>query len=90
VPQLGLLEPGAFDGVWSAEGWVRVDAPVPQRWNLRLVRWTPSGVSVEPIGVALDGTATFPLDASATRSVLVVTPTAPRTLLPGGYSLSAD
>jgi len=88
VPQLGIDEPGAFEQGWTAEGWVRVDAPVPERWNLRLIRWTPSGVFIDPIGVALDGTATFTLDDTATRSILVVAPTAPRTLLPANYSVS--
>jgi immune inhibitor A len=85
VPQLGIDEPGAVDGEWMPDGWVRVDAPVPERWNVRLVRWTPSGVTVDPIPVGPDGSATFGLDESASRSTLVVAPTAPRTLQPGDY-----
>ncbi len=89
VPELELSEPGAgLDAAWTAEGWVRVDAPIPERWNLRLVSWTPSGTRVDRIGVALDGTATFPLDPTATRSTLVIAPTAPRTLVPANYSLT--
>jgi len=65
-----------------------VDAPVPERWNLRLVRWTPSGVLVDPVPVASDGTATFALDDTATRTALVIAPTAPRTTLSANYSLS--
>jgi hypothetical protein len=88
LPQAGIDEPGAVDGPWNAEGWVRVDAPVPEQWNLRLVRWTPRGILVDPVPVNADGTATFELDATAVRSTLVVAPTAPRTLLPGTYSLT--
>jgi hypothetical protein len=88
IPELGLDEPGAVEDVWSPEGWVRVDAPIRERWNLRLVRWTASGVSVDPVAVQPDGTATIPLDEAASRSVLVVAPTAPRTLVPANYSLT--
>jgi hypothetical protein len=87
VPQLGLSENGAVESAWQSEGWVRVDAPVPERWNLRLVRWTPAGVVVAPVPVEADGTAAFPVDETTTRAVLVVAPTAPRTILPGNYSL---
>ncbi|HLZ31684.1 MAG TPA: hypothetical protein VKV73_30550 [Chloroflexota bacterium] len=88
IPQIGLDEPGAVDGSWVAEGWVRVDAPVPEHWNLRLVRWTPHGVMVDPVPVDPDGTATFVLDPTAARSTLVIAPTAPQTLLQGNYSLA--
>jgi hypothetical protein len=87
VPQLGLGETGAVEAAWRAEGWLRVDAPVSERWNLRLVRWTPGGVQVGPVPVGADGTATFALDETATRSTLVLAPTAPQTLVPANYSL---
>jgi hypothetical protein len=87
VPQIGLDESGAVEAPWLSEGWLRVDAPVPEQWNLRVVRWTPGGVRVDPVSVASDGTATFPVDDSATRIVLVVAPTALRTTLPANYSL---
>ncbi len=87
IPQIGLSEPGAVEGPWTAEGWVRVDAPVPEHWNLRLVRWTRGGIVVDPIPAGADGTATFALDPTASRSTLVIAPTAPRTLLPGNYSV---
>lgn len=89
VPELGLREPGAAESAWdAADGWVVVDAPVPERWNLRLVRWTADAVHVDAVPVDPDGTASVPLDPSATRGVLVVAPTAPRTLLPAQYSVS--
>jgi immune inhibitor A len=88
VPQFGLSEPGADEGAWSAEGWVRVDAPVPERWTLRLVRWLPSGVQVDAVAVGPDGHASFGLDPTATRSVLVVVPTAPRTVQPASYQVT--
>jgi hypothetical protein len=88
VPQLGLSEAGADESAWSAEGWLRVDAPIPERWALRLVRWMPSGVEVDSVPVGPDGHAAVALDPAATRSVLVVAPLAPRTLQPANYQVS--
>jgi hypothetical protein len=88
IPQVGIDEPGAAERGWISEGWVHVDAPIPERWNLKLVRWTASGVSVEPVDVDADGSATFPLVDKTTRQTLVIAPTAPRTLMPGNYSVS--
>lgn len=88
IPELGLDEPGASEDAWNAEGWMRVDAPIPERWNLRLVRNTRSGTSVDSVPVEADGTATIQLDPSARRTVLVVAPTAPRTLVPADYSVT--
>jgi len=76
IPQIGLDEPGA-SGTWTPEGWVRVDAPVPEHWNLRLVQWTAGGVAVTTVPVAAEGTATVPLDPTASRATLVIAPTAP-------------
>ncbi|HEV7664497.1 MAG TPA: hypothetical protein VGQ62_13235 [Chloroflexota bacterium] len=88
VAAIGLQQPGAVDSGWTPEGWVRVDAPVPEDWHLRVVRWTSNGPLVEPLTVAADGTATFALDETATRQVLVIAPTAPRTLVQGNYSVA--
>jgi immune inhibitor A len=90
IPQVGLDEPGAVEGAWTPSGWVRVDAPVPEHWNLRLVRWTSSGAVVDPVAVDANGSAMFTLDPTATRSTLVVAPTAPRTLASANYALSVS
>jgi hypothetical protein len=88
VPEIDLDEPGALPDAWSAEGWLRVDAPIPERWNLRLVRMTRDETTVDTVGVDADGNASVPLDPSALRSILVIAPTAPRTLVPGNYSVT--
>jgi immune inhibitor A len=89
IPQLGVDEPGAAEGPWSAEGWVRVDAPIPEHWNLRVVEWTREGVNVSALPVDASGSTTIPLDDAAIRSTLVIAPTAPRTLVPANYSVTA-
>lgn len=88
IPEIGIDEPGAVEDAWNAEGWVRVDAPIPEQWNLRLVRFSKSETSVDAVPVDPDGNATFDLDPSARRTVLVVAPTAPRTLVPANYSVT--
>lgn len=88
VPEVGLDEPGASEDAWNAEGWMRVDAPIPERWNLRLVRTTRGGTAVDAVPVDAVGNATIQLDPSARRTVLVVAPTAPRTLVPANYSVT--
>src|SRR5947209_20385936 len=85
IPEINLEESGAREMGWMPEGWVRVDGPVPEHWNLRIVRWTSTGVSVDPLPVGADGTASFALDPRATRSTLVIAPAAPRTLLSANY-----
>jgi hypothetical protein len=88
ISEIGLDEPGAVEDAWNAEGWMRVDAPIPDHWNLRLVRTSRSGTTVDTVPVDAEGNATFALDETARRSVLVIAPTAPRTLLTANYSLS--
>jgi hypothetical protein len=88
VPRIGLDEPGAAEAGWQSEGWVRVDAPVPERWGLRLVRWLPSGIALDAIPVSADGTATFALDPAAPRATLAIVATAPRTLQPASYAVT--
>jgi immune inhibitor A len=88
IPEIGLDEPGAVEDAWNAEGWMRVDAPIPERWNLRMVRTSRAGTTVDAVPVDADGNATINLDASARRNVLVIAPTAPRTLASGNYSVN--
>jgi hypothetical protein len=88
IPEIGLDEPGAVEDAWNADGWLRIDAPIPERWNLRLVRWGAGETTVDAVPVDADGSATVPLDPAAARSVLVIAPTAPRTLVPGNYSVT--
>jgi hypothetical protein len=90
IPQAGIDEPGAAERGWISEGWVHVDAPIPEKWNLKVVRWTPSGITVDPVDVDADGSATFPLEDKTTRQTLVIAPTAPRTLVPANYSVTVS
>ena len=89
VPEIGLRD-GADGGPWTANGWVRVTGPIRQPWSLRLAKWDASGaVSVAEVAVDRTGAATITTDPSASRTVLVIAPTAFRTLEPASYGLTA-
>ncbi|HWQ13871.1 MAG TPA: hypothetical protein VNL77_13810, partial [Roseiflexaceae bacterium] len=58
VPEIGFAD-GAEEGEggWRAEGFVRTRGALPQRWELRLVRYTPGGVAVERVAADAAGRA---------------------------------
>lgn len=89
IPEVGLFDEAASDDAWHAEGWLRVDAPLPQSWHLRLVEWRPGGVEVRAVA-SFGGGADIDVSPDADRAVLVMVPTAPRTLEPGSYTLSTE
>lgn len=89
VPGVAEALAGEWDPAWEPNGWLYVAGPIPQPWTLRLVRWTAGTVLVEHVPVDEAGRAVVNLDPLAERSVLVVAPTAPRTLTPAMYRLSA-
>jgi immune inhibitor A len=88
IPEIGLDERGAVEDAWTAEGWLRIDAPIPERWNLRLVRTSGNATTVDSVAVNAEGKATVPLDPTAQRTILVIAPTAPRTLQSANYQLT--
>ncbi len=88
VPEIGMVDgPGPSAG-WQADGWLWIDAPLPERWQVRLVRWTSEGVYVDPVDVPERGQTLFETGGATNRAVLVVAPTAPRTLQPGRYAVT--
>lgn len=87
IPEIGWFDDAEWEGDWIAEGWIRVAGQLPQRWNVRHVRWTPSGTFVDYVPVDVSGGATVTLDPAASRAVLVLVPTAPLTLQPADYQL---
>jgi hypothetical protein len=91
IPELGLNDDvEAGPGQWQAEGFSRVGAVLPQRWELRLVRTAADGsVSVEPLPLAADGRAAAQL-APDERGVLVVVAATPHTSERAGYILTLE
>ncbi|HMQ29299.1 MAG TPA: immune inhibitor A, partial [Chloroflexaceae bacterium] len=91
IPELGYsddVESG--DGGWQAEGFVRVDGDLPQRWELRLVRAAPDGgLSVEPLAADETGAAAATL-APDERGILVVVGATPHTSERAYYEVSVQ
>ncbi len=77
---VGFADDAEADAGWQAEGWLRVDPDLPQRWGLLAVVDSPSaGLAVHPIDVAADGkaaidVAAIPADAKVTLIVSGLTP----------------
>ncbi len=96
IDDIAIPEIGFFDGAetpvegWTAEGFERVTADIPQPWRLQLVTYEDGVPRVERV---LDGTdyslsRRISLDDSNGEAILVVAAAAPMTLHRAGYSLS--
>jgi hypothetical protein len=89
IPELGFADDAERDaGDWQAEGWVRTDNGLPQRWELRLVRRGESGnTAIEPVELDAEARATINLDPGE-RAVLVVMATTRHTTERAQYKLT--
>jgi hypothetical protein len=90
IPELGYsddVEPG--DGGWQAEGFVRVTGVLPQRWELRLVRVSRSGTTVERLVPDASGAVAGRL-AEGERGALVIVAATPHTTERARYELTVE
>lgn len=79
------VEAGAGD--WQAEGFVRVDGVLPQKWELRLVRSNQQGItSVDSLPVDENGSVSMSIPANE-DAVLIIAGTTPHTTEPARYRL---
>jgi hypothetical protein len=96
IDDVAIPEIGFYDGAeamaegWTAEGFERVTADIPQPWRLQLVTYEDGVPRVERL---LDGAAhtlsrrVSPGDSGG-EAILIVAAAAPMTLEPAGYSLT--
>jgi immune inhibitor A len=91
IPEIGFYD-GAETMVegWTAAGFERVTANIPQPWRLQLITYADGAPRVERL---LDGedhllSRHVSLDDSDGEAILVVAAAAPMTLQPAGYSLT--
>lgn len=91
IPELNYSDDvEAGTGDWQAEGFVRVDGDLPQRWELRLIRRAADGsVQVETLPVDAAGNASAQL-ASGEQGVLLVLGATPHTTERASYTLSIE
>ena len=60
----GLADDAEADAGWQAEGWVRLDPDLPQRWGVQAIVAHRDGIDVHRLPVGADGTATSPWTTS--------------------------
>ncbi|MBI2861540.1 MAG: immune inhibitor A, partial [Chloroflexi bacterium] len=86
IPELGFFDDVEGDREWTAEGFVRSDNWVPQRFIVQLIQLEPTG-SVKRLDIDPQQRGAFPIDGLA---VLVVAATAPATTEPAAFQFSVQ
>lgn len=91
IPELNFTDDAAqASDVWEPAGWIRTDNRLPQRWQLRVVRFDAgSGApsAVEPVELDAEQQASIRL-AAGEQAVLLVMATTPFTTERASYALS--
>jgi immune inhibitor A len=98
IPQLGFSDNISTDNGWRANGWIRSNNVLPQKYLLQAVVYTAGSTipSIRRIPVdATSGVATaifadFGLSGKVTRVLLAVSALAPNIQTPARYTLTAD
>lgn len=91
IPEIGFFDDAetAVDG-WTAEGFTRAAAYLPQQWHLQLITYENGVPSVQQLALNDDQSLTLTVDgrAAGQRPILIVAATAPQTLAPAHYELT--
>ncbi len=87
--EAAFTDDGESDAGWEAEGWLRVDPQLPERWALQVIVHGDDVLTIHRQPVMPDGTARvtlddIPGDASVT---VAISPLTPATRNPAGYRL---
>lgn len=94
IAEIGFFDDGeTLDSGWTAEGFTRATADLPQSWLLQLITFDSDGrPSVERLSTSEDGRVQFTYQAlpGVGRPILIVAAIAPETLQPAGYTLAID
>ncbi len=89
IPEIGFVDDASHpDRGWTAEGFTRATAYLPQSWHLQLITFAIGRPTVTPI--ERDGlqTAVFTIPPDGSRNpILIIAATAPRTLEMGHYQI---
>lgn len=88
VEAVGLNDDAETDtGGWQAAGFVRVEATLPQQWELRLITSSAAGTTVQDVTTDANGSALLTVPEGA-NGVLVVLGASDLTAQPARYELA--
>jgi immune inhibitor A len=87
IPEIGLDGDNASQG-WQAKGWVRAGNSVAEQWIVQAILYSNGGVRVLPMPIGTNNRGSLRIPAGTTRVLVVVSPVAPQTTLPGQYHIS--
>lgn len=95
LDNIAIPEVGFFDDAetlapgWTAEGFERVTATIPQQWHLQLVTFPDGDPVVQPLALSAEQTLSLSiaLDDSGRQAILIVAASAPMTLEQAHYHL---
>ena len=94
IPEIGYQADFEADGGgWIAEGWIRTDNLINQRWLLQVIEKDRRNVEVRRINVGPDGIAEFPIEGLGSNgkiAVLVISALAPVTTEPAPYEYTIE
>lgn len=93
VPEIGFYDDSEsqVEG-WEAQGFERVTASIPQNWHLQLITFPDGDPLVQHLQLSPANTLELNIPALEAQSgaILIVSATAPKTLLPAHYRLEVS
>ncbi|MDE2901293.1 MAG: immune inhibitor A [Chloroflexota bacterium] len=90
VPEIGFFDDAETDGAWSADGFVRTNNALPQRFGVRVVIERPRGAPTVldvPLDDANAGSLNVPALAEDETVAVIVASLTPHTRQSAGYEL---
>jgi hypothetical protein len=90
IPEIGFYDDAeTLAEGWSAEGFERVTATIPQQWHLQLITFADGQPVIETLELAPDQTTTKPVSLANGdgEAILMIAAHAPMTLEQANYRL---
>jgi hypothetical protein len=90
IPEIGFYDDAeTLAEGWSAEGFERVTATIPQQWHLQLITFVDNQPVIETLELAADQTTSIPVSLAGDdgQAILIIAAHAPMTLEQANYRL---
>lgn len=92
IPETGYLDDAESEGPWDAQGFIRTDNRVPQRYVVQVIELGDK-ITVRDMPLDQDGKGVVVLrgfGSGLERAIVIVAPVAPKTTQPASYVLSVE